>query len=90
MDTEDKTVLGWALEMGGEVVQLSFHGRNGPQEIVTRHPTNWGWVLYSQGTCWTSWEMPSREKEDPLLKDEALHRLPTRRRLWSERDVPLS
>jgi hypothetical protein len=48
----------WALEMEGRMVRLLFNGQPGPQEVVCRHPATWGWVLYSQGTCWTSWEMP--------------------------------
>ena len=53
--------LGWSeaqLTADGRVVQLLFDGRPGPQEVVCRHPGTWGWVLYSQGTVWTSWEMP--------------------------------
>ena len=52
--------LGWQLEVDGRVVRLLFNNGagQGPQELVCRHPTTWGWVLYSQGTCWTSWPMP--------------------------------
>merc|ERR1712072_597792 len=50
--------FGWAVEMDGRIVRILFDGQPGPQEVVCRHPRTWGWVLYSQGTCWTSWEMP--------------------------------
>lgn len=97
--------LHWALEMGGvnmqgdpsgqtgRVVRILFDdaAASGPQEIVCRHPTNWGWVLYSQGTCWSSWPMPRclcvdqvhREGfvapacADPHLCEEALRHLPS-------------
>ena len=72
-------VLSWELAMGGRIIQLLFNGQIGPQEVVCRHPINLGWVLYSQGTCWTSWEMPEvkdGECADPLLREENLHRLP--------------
>ena len=46
----------WRLTHFNRVVQLSFSGQDGPQEIVSRHP-NWGWVLFSQGTVWTSFEV---------------------------------
>ena len=69
--------LSWSMEMGGQVVRIRFNGRNGPQEIVCRHPDSWGWVLYSQSTLWTSWTMPTRDKQDPLLQDDALVRLPS-------------
>ena len=41
--------LGWELEMGGAIVKILFHGQPGPQELVCRHPTTWGWVPYPQG-----------------------------------------
>ena len=76
--------LGWELHMDGRVVQLLFSGHGGPQELVCRHPTSWGWVLYSGGTCWTSWPMPPcaevdgrRACSDPLLREEALGELPS-------------
>jgi hypothetical protein len=77
---------------GGCVVQLLFNGQPGPEEIVCRHPTTWGWVLYSGGSVWTSWEMPVRVRDseclhagkstvwacsDPLLREEALMGLPS-------------
>ena len=46
------------VELDGSLVQIYFRGQPGPQEIVCRHPLTWGWILYSQGTCWTSWPMP--------------------------------
>ena len=81
--------LGWRLDEG-RIVNLLFNGHPGPQEIVCRHPRTWGWVLYSQGTCWTSWPMPALEKvvsggldpvpgrcSDPLLREEVLRELPS-------------
>ena len=80
--------LGWRLDEG-RIVSLLFNGHPGPQEIVCRHPRTWGWVLYSQGTCWTSWPMPAMEKDvsggcpapgrcsDPLLREEVLRELPS-------------
>lgn len=69
--------LGWALAFGGKAVELSMHGRTMVQECTTRHPTTWGWVLYSQGSVWTSWPMPSRADNDAALRDENLHLLPS-------------
>ena len=46
------TSLAWTVAMDGRVVQLLFNENQGPQELVCRHPSNWGWVLYSQATCW--------------------------------------
>ena len=72
--------IGYQLEGGGCVVSILFHGQHGPQEVVCRHPKTWGWVLYSQGTCWISWPMPPcREGQcsDPLLREEALCQLPS-------------
>ena len=69
--------------MEGRLIRLLFNGRPGPQEVVCRHPGNWGWVLYSQGTCWTSFAMPPREAgetgecADPLLRDAVLRELPS-------------
>ena len=81
--------LGWELEAEGRLVRLLFHEpgsdvpQAGPQELVCRHPLQWGWVLYSEGTCWTSFAMPaclgtgeSMHCSDPLLREEALCRLP--------------
>ena len=72
--------MDWSLELNGSLVQIFFHGQPGPQEIVCRHPINWGWVLYSQGTCWTSWPMPPCRDgacADPLLRDGELRELPS-------------
>ena len=59
--TPSNVSLGWELRplpTNGCIVQIFFNGRPGPQEVVCRHPHTWGWVLHSQGTCWTSWTMP--------------------------------
>ena len=55
---------------------LDSERRQGPHEVVCRHPKNWGFVLYSQGTCWTSWPMPADWAADPLLQDDMLRYLP--------------
>lgn len=80
--------LGWALSMEGRVVQLLFDGNSGPQELVCRHPVTWGWVLYSGGSCWTSWTMPActevdgeKMSSDPLLRERALCKLPSELKL---------
>eukprot|EP00621_Florenciella_sp_RCC1693_P012823 CAMPEP_0182539918 /NCGR_PEP_ID=MMETSP1323-20130603/26203_1 /TAXON_ID=236787 /ORGANISM="Florenciella parvula, Strain RCC1693" /LENGTH=70 /DNA_ID=CAMNT_0024750527 /DNA_START=1 /DNA_END=213 /DNA_ORIENTATION=+ len=54
-------------------------GQGGPQEIVSRHPTTWGWIMFSQGTVWTTWPnpYPGSPEEDPLLKEENLESLPS-------------
>ena len=44
------TSLAWCSSMDGRVVQLLFNENQGPQELVCRHPFNWGWVLHSQAT----------------------------------------
>ena len=76
--------LGWQLLMEGRVVQMVMDGYGGPQELVCRHPVTWGWILYSGGTCWTSWPMPACEEvegvkmcSDPLLREGMLCMLPT-------------
>ena len=82
------TSLGWKLHMDGRVVQLLFDGHSGPQELVCRHPVTWGWVLYSSGSCWTSWTMPActevdgeKMSSDPLLREAALCKLPSETKL---------
>ena len=84
--------MGWELQMEGRVVQLLFDGHSGPQELVCRHPVTWGWVLYSGGSCWTSWTMPARTTvdgaevtcSDPLLREAALHKLPSELKLGTD------
>ena len=34
-------------------------------------------MLFSQGTVWTSWTMPSQEDNDPVLAEENLANLPS-------------
>mmetsp|Transcript_23330 Transcript_23330/g.52625 ORF Transcript_23330/g.52625 Transcript_23330/m.52625 type:complete len:109 (+) Transcript_23330:750-1076(+) len=67
----------WELELEGRIVRLCIMGQDGPQEIVSRHPETWGWVLYSQGSVWTSWPMPRRDEEDEHLLDANLRNLPS-------------
>ena len=72
-------MLGWQIEHGGNIVTLLFSGQPGPNELVCRHPQHWGWILYSQGTVWTSWKMPGLENgvcKDPLLREQNLKNLP--------------
>ena len=69
--------LEWRLEHEGAAVRLIIMGRDGPIEVVSRHPETWGWVLFSQGTVWTSWTMPSQEDNDPVLAEENLANLPS-------------
>lgn len=69
--------VGWRLEHDGAYVQLVMMGHDGPREVVSRHRGTWGWILFSNGSCWTSWEMPSRAAADPILADENLRYLPS-------------
>lgn len=72
--------IGYELDELGSIVTILFYGQHGPQEVVCRHPETWGWVLYSQGTCWTSWPMPpcvAGQCCDPLLREGALRELPS-------------
>lgn len=51
----------------------SIGGREVPTYIVSRHPANWGFLLESCWTLYTSWEMPPREGPDcdqSLLDDK--------------------
>lgn len=44
-----------------------------PTYIVSRHPSNWGFLLESCWTVYTSWEMPPKEGpgcDKSLLDDE--------------------
>jgi hypothetical protein len=63
----------YALEKAGTLLSLSI----GVKEYVARHPTNWGFILQSQGTVWTNYPMPSRGK-DELLEDENVSLLVSR------------
>jgi hypothetical protein len=51
-------------------VYLSF----GVKEYIARHPTNWGFVLQSPGSVWTSFRMPARN-DDPALEDGTVESL---------------
>ncbi|CAN0365081.1 unnamed protein product, partial [Ectocarpus fasciculatus] len=51
----------------------SIGGREVPTYIVSRHRSNWGFLLESCWTVYTSWEMPPREGPDcdqSLLDDK--------------------
>ncbi|CAN0451943.1 unnamed protein product, partial [Discosporangium mesarthrocarpum] len=39
----------------------SIAGREVPTYIVSRHPSNWGFIMESCWTLYTSWKMPPRE-----------------------------
>ena len=58
--------------------RLIIAGQRGPQEVVSRHPENWGWILFSQGSLWTSFEMPFLDDESGVLLDGNLKDLPCR------------
>lgn len=62
----------YSLERSGSSIRLSF----GVREHVARHPQNWGWVLQSEGSVWTSFTLPVRGT-DPLLEDGTVDRLVT-------------
>ena len=49
-----------------------IHLSLGVNEVIFRHPINWGWVLYSAGHFWTSFDMsPYKFNTDPWLEDGA-------------------
>lgn len=52
----------------------SIGGREVPTYVVSRHPSNWGFLLESCWTVYTSWEMPPREGPgcDKSLLDDRL------------------
>lgn len=52
----------------------SIGGREVPTYIVSRHPSNWGFLLESCWTLYTSWEMPPRDGpgSDRSLLDDKL------------------
>ena len=62
--------VSYMLENDGTMVRLS----NGVPEMVCRHPQNWGWVLCSTGTVWTSFKMV---KGDHYTEDENVEDLLT-------------
>ena len=69
--------LGWELESEGRAVGLTMQGQRVVQEVVSRHPVNWGWILYSQGTVWAQNHLPPKAREDPFLRDGELRKLPS-------------
>ncbi|CAM9284730.1 unnamed protein product, partial [Pylaiella littoralis] len=57
----------------GSFLRVRIGGRAVPTYIVSRHPSNWGFLLESCWTLYTSWEMPPRDGPDcdrSLLDDE--------------------
>ena len=80
MGMSNPLTLRWAIEHDGAVIRILFGAQRGPQEMVCRHPVHGGWVLYSMGSVWTSWEMPACGADgrcvDALLWDDELHNLP--------------
>jgi len=67
-DMMGHATLRWRLpSKQSSYVQLLFDGNRGPREYIARHP-NWGWILVSGGTCWTSWPMP-RRGTDAFIED---------------------
>ncbi|CAM9791665.1 unnamed protein product, partial [Hapterophycus canaliculatus] len=57
----------------GSFLRVSIGGREVPTYIVSRHPSNWGFLLESCWTVYTSWEMPPRDGpgcDRSLLDDE--------------------
>jgi hypothetical protein len=62
----------YALERAGTKILLSF----GVHEYVARHPENWGFVLQSSGSVWTSFPMPPRHS-DAYLEDDWVEGLVT-------------
>jgi hypothetical protein len=71
MMTDGNSIQGtYSVERGGSIVYLSF----GVREYVCRHPENWGFILQSRGSVWTSFCMPMRGT-DPLLEDSNVSNL---------------
>jgi len=70
LNLDDDT--GWVLDSKGCWITLLLGGRQGPMEHIARHPVNWGWVLVSAGTCWSSWPMPTLAELDPYMQDAKL------------------
>jgi len=66
----DASRLSWRLPSKACYVQLLMFGSRGPQEFILRHP-NWGWMLVSGGTCWSSFPMPVRGT-DSFMEDSNL------------------
>ena len=81
MGMTNPLTLRWELEHDGAVIRILFGAQRGPQEIVCRHPVHGGWILYSMGSVWTSWEMPpcgpDGRSTDAFLWDDELHNLPS-------------
>ena len=63
----------WALGRGpfGSHVQLTVDGARVPTYVVSRHPSNWGWLMQSCWVLYTSFDMPPKGS-DPSLEDAAL------------------
>ena len=66
----DPSHMTYSLDGSGTFVFLNF----GVREYVARHPVNWGFVLQSQGSVWTSFQMPPRGR-DAFMEDEVVSSL---------------
>lgn len=71
MDVSQMNDMSWHFEerTDNTYLQLFISGQRGPQEVVARHPVNWGWILFSNATVWTSW--PHLHKDmDPFVGND--------------------
>lgn len=59
--------IAWERELQGGIIRFNITGNQGPCGGITRHPTNWGFVLISAATIYTSFAMA---RDDPFLADE--------------------
>ena len=81
MDQEGLDSMAYELTESKEFVQLYFNvSSKGPLETCARHPTNWGWILFSEGTVWCNWDHCLADK-DPYV---GLDSFPTSNRVGRE------
>ena len=67
MDQQGLDSMAYELTKDNEFVQLYFNvSSKGPLETCARHPTNWGWILFSEGTVWCNWDHSLADK-DPYV-----------------------
>jgi hypothetical protein len=66
---DNASLFHYTLQNYGRSVYLSF----GVTEVVFRHPTNWGFMMGSNGSVFTGFPMPCRGRdlliEDPEVED---------------------
>eukprot|EP00603_Paraphysomonas_imperforata_P010197 CAMPEP_0114449792 /NCGR_PEP_ID=MMETSP0104-20121206/122_1 /TAXON_ID=37642 ORGANISM="Paraphysomonas imperforata, Strain PA2" /NCGR_SAMPLE_ID=MMETSP0104 /ASSEMBLY_ACC=CAM_ASM_000202 /LENGTH=295 /DNA_ID=CAMNT_0001621903 /DNA_START=113 /DNA_END=1000 /DNA_ORIENTATION=+ len=67
---ENQASFMYDIRDGGRSVYLSF----GVNEVVFRHPDNWGFMLGSGGSVWSGFPMP-RRGADPRIEDPAAEAL---------------